>query len=261
MARYWRIFRTFFVSSFARELEFRANFLAKVAQNIVWTFFFLMILMVIYRNTDEVAGWGRGDALVLAATCFLMTALNSALFMSLHEIPEQVRMGTLDFVLTKPLDSQFWVSVRKFNFSQIGTLLAGTVFVIAGIVIAKSSPGVDQWLAYLWLLGCSITIYYSLNLFLMTLGIFWVRVDNLWVLGETVMEVARYPLEIYTLALQRFFIYAVPLAFLAFIPARQLVRGFDLTLTGLGTVWALAMFFGARAFWNYATQHYSSASS
>jgi ABC-2 type transport system permease protein len=120
--RYWKIYRTFFVSSFARELEFRANFIAKVGQNVVWIFFFILILLVIYRNTNSVAGWSRGDAFVLAATCFFMNAAFSAFFMSLTEIPEQVRRGTLDFVLTKPVDTQFWISTRKFNFDQIGTL-------------------------------------------------------------------------------------------------------------------------------------------
>ena len=45
MGRYWKIYRTFFTSSLARELEFRANFFAKVLQNGVWIFFFLMILI------------------------------------------------------------------------------------------------------------------------------------------------------------------------------------------------------------------------
>src|SRR3954465_11004779 len=97
VSRYWRIYRSFFVSSFARELEFRANFFAKILQNIMWIFFFLMILLVIYRNTNTVAGWTRGQAFVLAATVFMMNSVVSALFMSLQEIPEHVRKGTLDF--------------------------------------------------------------------------------------------------------------------------------------------------------------------
>lgn len=261
MRRYWQIYRTFFVSSFARELEFRANFFAKVAQNILWIFFFLLVLLVIYRNTNSVAGWSRGDAFILAATCFLMNAVAQALFFSLMEIPQQVRLGTLDFVITKPIDTQFWVSTRRFNFDQIGTLCAGFVLVVIGVTSSGVHPGLAQYAAYAVLTACSLAIFYSFQLFLMTTGIWLVRVDNLWVLGESVMQVSRYPLDIYSSGIQRFFTYMLPLAFISTIPASQLVRGFNPQMLGLGVVWAAAALALSRAFWRYAMRHYTSASS
>ncbi len=261
MARYWRIYRTFFVSSFARELEFRANFFAKIAQNLVWTVFFVMILLVIYRNTQFVAGWSRGDAFILAATCFLMNAMISALFLSLQEIPQQVRQGTLDFVITRPVDAQFWVSTRKFNFDQVGTLIAGFVMIGYGIATAGKHPDASQWIAYATLVFASLAIFYSFYLILMTTGIWLVRVDNLWVLGDSVMQVARYPIDIYNSGLQRFFTFVVPLAFVATIPARQLVQSFNPTMVFIGFGWALVALFVSRWFWNFALGHYGSASS
>ena len=261
MRRYWRIYKTFFVSSFARELEFKANFFAKIAQNVVWIVFFLLIILVVYRNTDSVAGWSRGEAFILAATCFVMNALVSAFFMSLQEIPEQVRRGTLDFVITKPVDTQFWVSTRKFNFDQIGTLLAGIAMIVVGTIQAGLHPSLAQWLAYLLLTASSTLLFYAFNMALMTLGIWLVRVDNLWVLGETVMQVARYPLDIYSSGLQRILTFFVPLAFIATVPARQLAKGLDVGMVGIGMAWSLGAFLFARWFWNFALSHYSSASS
>lgn len=261
MGRYWRVYRTFFVSSFARELEFRANFFAKVAQNLVWIVFFILILLVIYRNTDSVAGWSRGEAYMLAATCFLMNSFSGGLFMSLVEIPQQVRLGTLDFVVTKPIDSQFWVSTRRFNFSDVGVLIAGLAMTGYGVFLAEVSPDLAQWTAYVILVGASLAIFYSFNLALMTLGIWLVRVDNLWVLGESVMQIARYPIDIYQGALQRIFVYVVPLAFLATIPTKQLVRELDVQMLVLGVVWAAAALILSRLFWRFAMRHYTSASS
>ncbi len=261
MQRYWRIYRTFFVSSFARELEFRANFIAKVGQNIIWLGFFILILLVVYGKTDSVAGWSRGDAFVLAATCFFMNAVFQALFMSLIEIPDQVRKGTLDFVLTKPIDTQFWVSTRKFNFDQIGTIFAGIVMIVYGSVSAHIHASLVQWIAYAVLVVASTTIFYAFNLMLMTTGIWLVRVDNLWVLGETVMQVARYPLDIYSTSLRAILTFVVPLAFLATIPARQLKDHLDLPMLVLGLVWSLVFVVVSRWFWNFALRHYGSASS
>jgi ABC-2 type transport system permease protein len=261
MWRYWRIYRTFFTSSLARELEFRANFFAKILQNALWIVFFLLIILVIYRNTDRVAGWSRGDTFILAATCFAMNAVVQAFFMSLMEIPEQVRRGTLDFVITKPVDTQFWVSLRKFNFDQIGTLVAGAVMIAIGVQQAQLTPSPLQWLGYFTLTAASTVLFYAFNLSLMTLGIWLVRVDNLWVLGETIMQVARYPVDIFSAQMQRVFTYFLPLAFLATIPARQLTVGFDGAMVAIGSTYAIVAFIFARFFWRFALKHYGSASS
>lgn len=261
MRRYWQIYRTFFTSSFARELEFRANFFAKILQNAIWIFFFILLLLVVYRNTDSIAGWSRGDSFILAASIFIMTAIGTAFFMSIMEIPQHVRQGTLDFIVTKPIDSQFWVSSRKFNFDKIGTLIAGIVMLIIGVIQAKVHPGFSEWSAFAVLLASSLVIYYSVSLMLMTTGVWLVRVDNLWVLTETMTEVARYPIDIYGMGIKNLLTFVVPMAFIATIPASQLVRGADWRMVGLGLVWA-AVFFGlSRAFWKFAMRHYTSASS
>lgn len=261
MRRYVAIYKTFFLSSLRRELEFRSNFFAKILQNLMWIFFFLAILFVIYRNTDSIAGWSRGDAYVLAASVFLMNALMSALFMSLSEIPQHVRTGTLDHIVTKPIDSQFWISSRKFDFGQIGTLTAGIIMVGLGVLQAHVSPSPVQWLSYVVLIFSSLGIYYSFIFALMTTGIWLVRVDNLWVLGESILQVVRFPLDIYNVALQRILIFVVPLGFLATIPAKQLVKEFDPLMLGVGLVWAVGALFLSRKFWMYAMGHYTSASS
>ena len=261
MSRYWRVYRTFFLTSITRELEFRANFFAKVLQNLVWMAFFVLVLLVIYRNTDSVAGWSRGDSFILAGTGFLLSAVSQGLLMSLHEIPEQVRLGTLDFVVTKPIDSQFWVSTRKFNFNAIGIVVAAVAVMSVGVVEAKVSPSLLQWGAFFVLILASQAIFYSFSLAMMTLGVWFVRVDNLWVLADSVVYITRYPMDIYQGLLKTLFIYVVPLAFLATIPAKQLVVGFDPVMLGLGVVWAAVFLALSRIFWRFAMRHYTSASS
>lgn len=261
MRRYARIYRSFFTSALSRELEFRANFIAKVLQGLAWIVFFILILLVIFNNTTSIAGWSEGPMLTLAATCFLMNSLASGLFFSLMDIPTQVREGTLDFVVTKPVDSQFWVSVRKFNFDQIGSMAASLVGLFIGIRMSHLSPGPGDWLGFVILLVASTAIFYSLNLTLMTTAIWWVRVDNLWVFGDTIMQMCRFPVDIYGRQTQLTLTYILPLAFVATIPCRQLVQGLNWTNVGVGVAWALAALAGSRAFWRHAMRSYSSASS
>jgi viologen exporter family transport system permease protein len=261
MARYWRIYRAFYLSSLARELEFRANFFAKVLQNLVWIGFFVMILLVVYGKTDSIAGWSKGHAFVLGATVFVMNSVSSAFFFSLTDIPQQVRLGTLDFVISKPVDSQFWVSMRRFNFDQIGALIAGVIMVLIGVHISFLHPSFGQWTAYVVSVVASIAIFYAFSLAMMTTGIWLVRVDNLFVLGESIVQVARYPLDIYPTGAQRFLTYVVPLGLLSTVPARQLVHPASPVMALLSLGWAALAVFLSRRFWRYAMRHYTSASS
>jgi ABC-2 type transport system permease protein len=104
-------------------------------------------------------------------------------------------------------------------------------------------------------------MFYSLNIVLMTLSVWFVRVDNLWVLSETALDVSRYPVDIFSVGIQRALVYFVPLAFMATIPARQIVRGFDAWMVVLGFVWAVAAIVASRLFWVRALRSYNSASS
>ncbi|MBN8689482.1 MAG: ABC-2 family transporter protein [Armatimonadetes bacterium] len=261
MRRLLRIYKRFWISSLIRELEFKANFWAKMLQGCVWLGFFLLIVVVIFSNANDIAGWKRGHAFVLAAVAFGMHSIFIAFFMSLIEIPEQVRKGTLDFVVTKPVDSQFWVSLRRFNFDQFGPIIASMILIGVGLRTEGVVPSIGQWAAFLILLISSITIFYAFNFLLMTLAIYWVRVDNLWVLGETVMSIARYPTEMYTAGIQRVLIFALPVAFLASMPARQIALGANWTMVGIGAAWAIVLFMASRLAWNRAMSSYSSASS
>jgi ABC-2 type transport system permease protein len=230
-------------------------------QSVTWLVFFILIILVIYSNAKDVAGWNRGAAFVLAATCFVLSSVMSGFFMSVAEIPDQVRRGTLDFVITKPVDTQFWVSMRKFNFDQFGGIIAGFGMLIYGVVTSEAHPGLLQWFGFVSLFFSAVVLFYSFNLALMTLGIWLVRVDNLWVLGETILQVARFPLDIFSAPVQRAFMFYIPMAFLATMPSRQLAKGFDLPMVLLGLLWAAVAFLVARWFWRFALTHYTSASS
>jgi ABC-2 type transport system permease protein len=261
VGRYWRIYRTFFSSSLVRELEYRANFIAATLSNFSWAVFYLLMILVIFSQTKSVAGWTREMVFVLMGTVFLMTSLHGSFFFSCFEIPEQVRKGTLDFVITRPVDSQFWVSLRRFKITGIGSMAAAVMMVAYGVAWSGSKPGLNEWAAYGVGLLLAVMIYYSFGIFLMTLAIYFVRIDNLWVLAETTAETARYPVDIYRVGIANFFVFYVPLGFLATVPSESLIRGARWDLLFVGLVWAVAFFVGARWFWNWSLSRYTSASS
>lgn len=261
MARLWRIYRVFFSTSWARELEFRANLIAKLILTCGWMLFFMLIIEVIFYNTKSLGGWNRGEALALAATAMMIEAISGIWFVSLREIPEQVRRGTLDFVVTKPVDTQFWVSLRKVNFSMFGAFVSSIALVSYAAWVSGKAPGLPQIAGYIWLLGCALVFAYSLNLFLMTLAIYFVRVDNLWVFSDMLSDISKYPLDIYQLPVRRFLTFAIPLAILGTIPVSFLLRGAPTVMLLYGAIVAVISLALSRWFWLKSLRRYTSASS
>lgn len=261
MKRLARIYKVFFRSSLVRELEFRANFFAKIIENILWALFFIVFVETVYYRTPDIAGWSKGDAFVLSATTFLTLSLWDAFFQGSNELPQHVRKGSLDYIVTRPVDPQFWVSLRRFNFNQIGATLAGIGMLIYGLSHVDRSPLPQDIAAYIFCLACGIFTFYSFNLALMATAIWFVRVDNLWVLSDTLITVGRNPLDIYGAVMQKTFLFVLPIAILGTLPARQLTVGLQPDLILICVVWCLVLTVFARWFFLYALRNYTSASS
>ena len=228
-------------------------------QNTVWFGFFLVVLFVVYANVKTIAGWDRREAQILGATLYIVSSLNNLLAAAVLEIPSHVRQGTLDFIVTKPVDSQFWVSMRKFNFAELGSFLGAIVLV--SISLAGIHPTAVQFLLYAVGIVCAVVNLYGFQLMLMTTGIYFIRIDNLWVLGETLTGLGRYPMDIYPTGLRYLLTFILPVAFFAYFPALQLVRQPSYTVAMQAMAFAIIFFFLSRFWWRYSMKHYSSASS
>ena len=108
LRRYGRLYRVFARNNLVRELEFRGNFWAKILVNVCWVASVVAFLEVFFRNTQSVAGWNKGEMFLLFGTFLFTRALMDILFtQNLGKLPELVRLGTLDFVLTKPVPRSF----------------------------------------------------------------------------------------------------------------------------------------------------------
>lgn len=261
-AFYWKMYRAFLRSSFVREAEFRANFWAKVIVNLGWASFFVITLKVVFGHTESIAGWSEGEAFVLAATCYLLDAVIGTLFwFGLTELPTMVRQGTLDFVLFKPIDSQFWLSMRRVNLDQLGSLFGGFALMGYALYQLDTIPSGLNVLLYFAMTFWGIVIYYSFHFMMMTLSIWFVRVDNLWVLSDVFVQIGRFPTDVFDRILRRVFTYVLPVAFLATIPAKALLGKSDIGFLSFAALWAITFFVVGRYFWRFALRSYTSASS
>jgi ABC-2 type transport system permease protein len=173
---------------------------------------------------------------------------------------QDVREGTLDFKLLKPVDAQVLVSVNQVQMWKLIDIVMGLG--VLAVVFAQPQMQTDPLRALFFVLAllCGGVIVYSFYLMLATISFWFVKVDNILVVFESMYEAGRYPVGIYPGWLRFTLTFLVPVAFAVTIPAEALTGRLSAEMLALGGGLALLLAVVSRLFWLYGVRNYTGAS-
>src|SRR3990170_3584999 len=190
------------------ELQYRTNLVIQLIQSSVGLLTALLGLGVVFSKTDSLGGWSAPELLAIVGVYTLVAGITQLVVQpSLARFMEDVRLGTLDFTLTKPVDAQ-------------------------------------------------VTIIYSFLLILATCVFWFIRLDNILNIFQSMYEAGKWPIGIYPPWLRTMLTFLVPIGFAITVPAEGLVGRLTspnlLGALGLAIVLPLV----ARVFWRFGIRHY-----
>ena len=71
-------------------------------------------MSIFFQNNGYIGGWKFEQALIIQGIYTILNGITNTWFNpNLTEIVKHIREGTLDFVLLKPIDSQFFISLKN----------------------------------------------------------------------------------------------------------------------------------------------------
>ena len=260
MKRYLDVLLLLWSAAFAAELEYRINFVLATLTSLGNLAGSLFGLFLFYRTGYTFQGWSWAEALVVLGIFTLLQGFSSTfLAPNLNSIVKLVQQGTLDFVLLKPISSQFWLSGHTISPWGIPDIVFG------GVVIFYAGNQLNvQFSDYLLSaipLIFGLASLYSLWFMLGATSIWFVKIYNVTEVLRGLLEAGRYPMVAYPTAYRFFFTFVVPVAFLTTVPAEAMLGRVQLGwVVGAGLL-AITLLFISRAFWGYALRFYTSASS
>jgi ABC-2 type transport system permease protein len=230
-AAYSRVFLTFARNSLVRDLTFRGNFIVDSISSLAWVIPQAILYMQMYRFTKTIGddpGWSLYQFYAFFATGLVMNATMQAFFMTnIDELTDLIRTGGLDFILLKPIDTQFLISLRRIDWSSLVNLVTGLGILIYSLAQLGFVPGVVQVVLYVVYLFCGIAIYYSLMITLGASTVWMGRNLTLYDFWFYIITFSRYPMEIYTgrygVPLRAAFTFAIPVLIVVNVPARMIV--------------------------------------
>ncbi|WP_204106748.1 MULTISPECIES: ABC transporter permease [Spirulina sp. CCY15215] len=260
MQRYLLVLKLFWSTAIAAELEYRLNFLIATLSSLTNLSGSLFGLFLFYRTGYEFKGWSWEEALIVLGVFTLLQGFSATfLIPNLNKIVQQVQEGTLDFVLLKPISSQFWLSARTISPWGLPDVFFGIIIVLYSG--SRLSLNFSNYLLSLIPIFFGIVILYSLWFMLGATSIWFVKVYNVTEVLRGLLEAGRFPMVAYPALYRVFFTFIVPVAFLTTIPAQTLLDRVEFSwILGSGIL-AIALFYCSNQFWRFATRFYTSASS
>ena len=258
---YLRLLTVFFRTSVQTDMEYRIDFFTRIVASLLGLGTTIGSLAIAYHYTPVLKGWTFAQALVLLAVYYLMDGLIEMFIApNMRAVMEQVRNGTLDFVLLKPVPAQFLASFRTVNVWRVANVLVGLGLCIYTISRLSLVIGPTQAASFLVALVCGAVVVYSFWLCLVTLTFWFVKIENIEQIVWQAFEAGRYPIEIYPAWLRGVLTYGIPVAFIITVPAEALAGRTPPSFLLVAVLVAAAMLFLSSRFWRFGLRYYTGAS-
>jgi ABC-2 type transport system permease protein len=260
MQRYLKVLSLFWSTALAAELEYRLNFAIATLSSLTNLAGSLFGLFLFYRTGYNFQGWNWQEAMLVLGIFTLLQGFSEVFLVpNLNRIVQQVEQGTLDFVLLKPISSQFWLSARMVSPWGLPDLFFGIIIILyAG---GQLNLTLGNYLFSLVPILFGFAILYSLWFMLGATSIWFVKIYNVTEVLRGLLEAGRYPMVAYPTAYRVFFTFVVPVAFLTTVPAEALLGRSEIGWLWGSGILAIALLFASKFFWRFALRYYTSASS
>ena len=262
--RYLRLAVMFIKSSAQEELAYRANFFIHVFHSFLNLASGILGVGVIFNQINNLAGWNFSAALTLLGIYLLIEALRALFigpgFDALVGMEGEIGQGKFDFTLLRPVNTQFFVSFRKwklFSLFDVGLALGviGYSFIRSGQIFHPA-----QIVLFMLSLTAGMLVLYSV-LLIFTSFAFWSPGFFFNWAFDAIFQMARYPVELYPGWLRLILTWVIPVGVMTTIPVKALTGNLN-PATFLGSLTlALFLFILSSLIFRMGIRHYGSASS
>lgn len=248
------------------QLQYRASFLLDVLGTGLANVVYIATIGAVLTRFGTIGGWTFGETAFLYALVEIAFAVMDMVFTGFDPdtFSQQVRRGTLDLYLLRPLGLVLQVMTSEFALRRLGRIAQG-VAVLAVALRLEPVVWTGAKLLYLPIVLLSTVAFYG-GLFMIGSTIcFWtvqnVEAINIFTYGGT--EMMSYPMHIYGTWLRRFFTYVVPAALVVYYPTLYFLDkpdplGMSAIMPFVSPLAGGAVLLAALAFWRVGVRRYTS---
>lgn len=262
MLRYLRLYVQFLQFSFSRAMEFRLDFYFRIVMDMLYYAVNIAFFKLIYLKAPTLAGWSEKQTMLFVAIYLLVDAVHMTVFINnIWQMPSLINGGGLDYYLTRPVSSLFFLSLRDFSANSfVNLVMAAGIFGWAlSLNFDVFTFGNFLMLGILFLNG--VLLHYLINM-VYVIPVFWTHSARGFADAAHIFNAfMERPDRLFTGGMRVFTTVVLPLSLIASFPARLFLEAFD-PLVFFHLVAVTAGFIGlVRFLWGKGLRAYASASS
>ncbi|MFJ4923702.1 ABC transporter permease [Streptomyces sp. NPDC088725] len=257
-----RLLRISFSMSLRQALAFRVNLIFDTVMAVVALLSTFAAVLIIFSRTDTLAGWTKPEMFVLIGTFELLSGIKATFVdPNLASFPARgIREGRLDHHLLQPAPSMFLVSLSTATPLAGVQIPLGLAVVGVSVSTGDRLPGPGPAIAWLLLVCAATVTMWALGMLFASLA-FWASKLDLHSLFSNAWQLARYPADIYAKPLRLLFTYVIPLALIATVPTRVLIRPVDPHAVLVALATSVVAVLLATVTWRQGLKRYTGATS
>ena len=223
LVRYSRMAGTFLRLGFLVSMEYRTYFFAWLVSNPLSYIFGLISLRVVVSQFQPLGGWGFEQLAFLYGMGIISHALSVIFFVQTWFMGSLVTQGEFDRMLLRPLSIPFQFCFSRLTIGCISDLIPGIVIFIYGCAAVAFQLTLSS-IASLLLALIGATLLRAGIYFITGSIAFWTK-RGMTDIAFNIFDLSiRYPMSIYPKAIQFLLTFLIPVGFIAFYPASQLLN-------------------------------------
>lgn len=245
-------------------LQYRASLLLGwISQAFGYAGAYAAVWLILARF-NVLGGWHWPELALLLGFHILSYSLGASLsFVQMRDMEGLVQRGEFDALLVKPISPWAYLVFSGLNIGYGGHILLGLGMSVWAMI--QVHPAWNAWtipFAIAALISAAMLVCAIMTMIGAT-ALIWGRSNHLYSIFFGFWQLARYPLNIFSGAIQVIMLTVMPLAFISFVPV-GVILGKSIPILGAwGPVLSLAigpLAAGIAAMcWRYCVHHYQSA--
>lgn len=242
------------------ELQYRGHALLQVWATTAGVAAAVLGIATAFAHTNTLGGWTSQELLLIVGLHLVVGGLIGMVIRpSLSLVMDQVREGTFDYVLTKPVDSLLLSMTQNMNLWRVVDVLVGAVIVGIALSGIEGVAPVTLGLATVVLVSGLVSLA-SLWVLLTTLTFRFIRVGELLDIAHATYEGGKWPVNLQVQWMRALLILAVPVGVAVTFPAGLIAGSIPQWVVPFAVCQALICATLARLVWNQTIRSYSGAS-
>ncbi|MFH1232634.1 MAG: ABC-2 family transporter protein [Patescibacteria group bacterium] len=261
LKKYAKIYIQLVNCAFSSYLSNRIDSLCFFLGKIIRFLFFLLLIISIFRFTENLAGYGIYEVIFFFLTFNFIDIAAQFLFRGVYTFKQSIILGYFDYILSKPVNALFYIMNKLVDILDLIFLCLISAAILYNFKFLAYKISMQEIFLYIFFIFNAIVIVFALHVLIVALSIRFYEADNLIWLYRDSLTVGRMPPEIFSDSIRFLFTVIIPVFAMIAFPVKAALGILELKQAIFGIIFAFFIVIFSLWFWKSSLRYYSSASS